>query len=414
MSLDLPTLFVVATCITALLGLFLIMLWMQDRSVRALGWWAMAYLFGGIAVMIWLLQPSATGMWSQDLASALLFLCCGLLWCGARAFHGRGISGLATAAGAVCWLVVTRIPDVALSGNARMIASSLIITVYVTLTAMELKRDRRRESASRRHAIVLAGLHGVVFLSPIVAQYAYPHAAGNFGEGFFALFALLTLLYVVGTAFIVVVMAKEQALALHKTAASTDPLTGLFNRRGFFENAQRLLDARLRKGVPISVLMFDLDHFKSINDRFGHDIGDETLRLFAATISSAMRSEDIIGRLGGEEFVAILPNGIASAIGIAQRVRLAFEAAAIEVAGHSLNATVSIGASEAITSADNIAQLLARADAALYRAKSSGRNRVVADAGPDAIQEAPPLAPEVTLRCNESAKTLSAFEPSGA
>ncbi len=407
MLLDLPTLFVVSTCVTALLGVFLVMLWIQDRSIRALGWWAVAYLIGGFAVLLWLLQPSMVGPWSQDLASALLFLACGMIWSGARMFHGRAVLGLAMAGGAVSWLVLTRVPAVAASGNARIVFSSLIITIYVTLTAIELKRERRLDQPSRRHALALAALHGGVFLSPIAAQYLFPRAAQGFGEGFFALFALLILLYVVGTAFIVVVMAKEHSLHVHKTAALTDPLTGLFNRRGFFENAQKLFHARLRKERPVSVLMFDLDHFKSINDRFGHDIGDEALRVFAATIGATMRSEDIVGRLGGEEFVAILPNGLDASISIAQRVRLAFQAAGLQIGEHSVNATVSIGAIEARPGEEAIAQLLTRADAALYRAKSEGRNRVVADLG-DSTPAAPPLVPDSLLHRSADSEPVSA------
>jgi diguanylate cyclase (GGDEF)-like protein len=241
---------------------------------------------------------------------------------------------------------------------------------------------------------MLGLLHGAIFLSPILAQYAFPHAAHGFGEGFFALFALLTLLYVVGTAFIVVVMTKEHTLHVHKTAAMTDPLTGLFNRRGFFDLAQKLLDMRARKGQTVSVLLFDLDHFKSVNDRFGHDIGDETLRVFSATIAASMRNEDIVGRLGGEEFVAILPNGIDPAVAIAQRLRGAFQAAGISIAGHPLHATVSIGAAELRPGEHRIEQLLTRADIALYRAKSGGRNRVVADIGLPEEESAPPIVPD--------------------
>ncbi len=394
MALDLPTLFVVSTCVTALLGLFLVMLWIQDRSVRALGWWALAYLLGGFAVLLWLLQPALTGDWTQELASALLFLACGMVWSGARMFHDRAVLGIPTAAGAILWLVVTRIPEVATSSDARVIISSLVITAYVTLTAIELKRERRREAVSRRHAIMLSILHGAVFLSPIFAQRAFPHATHEFGDGFFALFALLTLLYVVGTAFIVVVMAKEHTLHLHKTAAMTDPLTGLFNRRGFFDRAQKLLDRCARRGQPVSVLMFDLDHFKSINDRFGHDVGDEVLRVFAATVGATMRSEDIVGRLGGEEFVAILPNGIDPAVSVAQRVRLAFQAAALEISGNAVNGTASVGAAEMRPGEYRIEQLLTRADGALYRAKSNGRNRVIADIGLPGGDGDEPLVPD--------------------
>jgi len=154
--------------------------------------------------------------------------------------------------------------------------------------------------------------------------------------------------------------------------------------------------------------MFDLDHFKSINDRFGHDAGDDALRTFAATASSNMRGDDIIGRLGGEEFAAILPGRADTAFMVAERVRLAFEAAGVTIAGHDMNATVSIGAAESPAETANVAALLTRADEALYQAKTSGRNRVViASAAPmppatDQIPavSAPPLAPQSALAFN--------------
>jgi diguanylate cyclase (GGDEF)-like protein len=130
-----------------------------------------------------------------------------------------------------------------------------------------------------------------------------------------------------------------------------------------------------KKGAPVSVLMFDLDHFKSINDSYGHAVGDDALRLFASTVSSTMRANDVIARFGGEEFVAILPGSITDAVIAADRVRLAFEAAAIEVGERRLAATVSVGAASGAAMSD-IEQLIGNADAALYRAKLNGRNRV--------------------------------------
>jgi diguanylate cyclase (GGDEF)-like protein len=187
---------------------------------------------------------------------------------------------------------------------------------------------------------------------------------------------------------------------VHKTAAMTDYMTGLYNRRGFLDVAQRLIDTQKRKGEAVTVLMFDLDHFKSINDRFGHDAGDEALRAFAATASGSMRGDDIVGRLGGEEFAAILPGPAANAVMVAERVRAAFEQAGVTISGHAMNATVSIGAADAQADGVSVNALLARADRALYRAKSSGRNRVAVDGGAvdtgagAAAVAAPPLVPQ--------------------
>jgi len=188
-------------------------------------------------------------------------------------------------------------------------------------------------------------------------------------------FTLETIIYTVGTAFIMLLMVKDHHVHIYRSAATTDQLTGLLNRRGVLENALSVCGRQAKRGEPVSLLMFDLDHFKSINDRFGHAIGDETLRLFAAVASGSMRSSDIFARFGGEEFVAMLPCSLADAATAAQRVRSAFQAAAGTVAGAPLAATVSVGAGGAELCPD-LAALLSAADRALYRAKANGRNRV--------------------------------------
>lgn len=393
MPLDIPTLFIVSICVTGLLGIFLLVLWIQDRSTRALGWWAAAYLIGGFAVALWLVQPLFSASWPNEIASSLLFISCGMIWNGARMFHGRPVLPLALVTGAIVWLMTFRLPIVAEWGSARVVLSSIIITIYIVLTAIELKRERRKPQSAHRHAILMPILHGAVFLSPILTTHFFSDAAQDFGEGWFALFALLTLLYVVGTAFIVVVMAQERSMLVHKTAALTDPLTGFCNRRGFFERADKIIELHARRREPVSVLMFDLDHFKSINDRYGHAVGDEVLRVFAATASGNMRADDTVGRLGGEEFAAILSGTVEAAATVAHRVRMAFEVAGTRIAGIPVGATVSVGVASMSASGSDIHELLIRADAALYRAKTSGRNRVAADGGPPATS-APPLVPE--------------------
>jgi diguanylate cyclase (GGDEF)-like protein len=168
----------------------------------------------------------------------------------------------------------------------------------------------------------------------------------------------------------------------------------MFNRRGFLDAAEKLIHTQRKLGQPVSVMMFDLDYFKSINDRFGHDVGDEALQAFAATASSSMRIHDIIGRLGGEEFAAILPGGTDTATLVAERVRANFELRGAEIGGHIMNATVSIGIAESLPDVANVGVLLSRADRALYAAKASGRNRFCTERDArTAPAEAPPLVP---------------------
>jgi diguanylate cyclase (GGDEF)-like protein len=311
------------------------------------------------------------------IANALLFVACGMMWNAARVFHGRAVLVSALMGGAGVWLLACTFTDFAQWPAARIVLSSAIVAGYTFTTAIELSRERRKNLRRRWPAIFVPMLHGSIFLFPIPLASLLPADGGTvtLATGWVALFVLEMTLYAVGTAFIVLVLASERTMRVHKEAAVTDELTGILNRRGVLQAAQGLIARQTEKREAVSALMFDLDHFKAINDRFGHAIGDKALHLFAATAAVSMRASDIVGRFGGEEFVALLPGNIADAKVVAERVRKAFETAAVTVAGCDLNATVSIGAAAGEPGTDIVA-LLAAADAALYRAKANGRNRV--------------------------------------
>jgi diguanylate cyclase (GGDEF)-like protein len=375
-ALDVTTLIISGTCITLLLGLLLLSAWAQER-IRALAWWGTAYLLGGFSVAVWSIENLLSPPLPFGSANALLFLSCGMIWAAARIFHGRPVLWAAMGAGALVWLAACTMADFVQSAPARIVLSSLVVSAYTFLTAAELWRERRKSVLRRWPAIFVPILHGAVFLIPIPLASLMPAERGlvSLAGGWIAVFALETMLYVVGTAFIVLVLAKERSLRAQRHAAFTDELTGALNRRGFFTAAQPLVANQTKSGEPVSVLMFDLDHFKAINDRFGHAAGDETLKLFAAISGSGMRSSDIFARFGGEEFVAMLPCPLIDATVAAERIRLAFQAAAGVVGGYPLAATVSVGAVSAALCTD-VAGLLTAADQALYRAKAKGRNRV--------------------------------------
>ena len=386
MIFDQTTLFTVATSITGLLGVFLLVLWLQERSMRALAWWGSAYLLGAFAVTLWGEQARYSFM-TPELPNALLFVACGMIWNGARLFQGRAVLPGGLFAGAVVWLIATQYEGFAASDHARTVLSSLVIALYAFLTAFELRRERRRSLARRWFWIAIPLLHATVFLAPIAQIVLLPTAVSP--DRLFALFAFETVTYVVGTAFVIVVMAKERVAQVHKTAAMTDLLTGLFNRGAFLDAAHRLMAEQAKKHQPISALLFDLDTFKSINDRFGHAVGDETLKVFASIASARMRASDVLGRIGGEEFAAILPGDAAEAGLVAERLRLAFQAAGVVISDHRIGATVSVGVATA-TAPVHLDTLLAHADAALYRAKHNGRNRVEFGDGASAMPAAGP------------------------
>ena len=176
------------------------------------------------------------------------------------------------------------------------------------------------------------------------------------------------------------------ALEELRQASLTDYLTGAANRKHLFHEGPRLVDVARRGGLPVSVLMFDLDHFKRVNDTHGHAAGDAVLKAFAALLHGSLRKSDLFARFGGEEFVVVAPNaGAVAAKELAERIRSAVELLAVPVDGASIAFTVSIGVATLEPKGDEgdppdpldpLAALLGRADEALYAAKSAGRNRV--------------------------------------
>ena len=163
-----------------------------------------------------------------------------------------------------------------------------------------------------------------------------------------------------------------------ETLATTDPLTRLPNRRYFMLAMEKELARIQRTGHVACLLMFDLDHFKRINDRYGHAVGDAVLNLFANLLRENLRQMDVPGRIGGEEFVALLPETDRDGgLAIAERLRTALEVTGLDVAGERVKVSVSIGCAEILPGDISVDAALVRADRALYQAKSSGRNRVV-------------------------------------
>lgn len=159
--------------------------------------------------------------------------------------------------------------------------------------------------------------------------------------------------------------------------ATTDHLTGLLNRRAFLEGMEREIYRARRHGLPLALIMFDVDHFKRINDSHGHPAGDEVLRRIAATCRRLLRDEDLVGRLGGEEFaVALVQPPMEAAAAVAERLRQSIEAQAIEFGGRPVPVTISLGFAELGNGIDTADQLVSQADACLYAAKREGRNRV--------------------------------------
>lgn len=380
MNLDVNTLFMVTIYVEAILGLLLLFAWAQNLAIRAVAWWGFAHLIRAASIFLFGMYGSTPDFIAIDLANALLFTAFAVTWTGARVFDGRPVEPVYLVTGAVLWLLVCRLPVLADAVEARTFIASAIITTYTWLTAWEFWRGRSEQLVSRWPAIFMLFAHGALFLlrTPLVAMLPYQVTDHKmFGSVWLTVLSFEALLFTISIAFILLAMAKERTELRHRTAAMVDPLTGIANRRAFLQEAAALTKRHSGSPRPTAVMLVDLDHFKSINDRFGHALGDRVLEIFTSAATESIRASDLIGRIGGEEFAAILYDTSAEkALEVAEQIRDSFAHASQQVDGRPVSATVSIGIVHSEAAVLDVAELLAQADQALYFAKENGRNRV--------------------------------------
>lgn len=376
MSFDTSTLYVFATMVAGMLGAMLVFFGRQE-NIPALKWWGTAYLLGAASVAIWTIGGSKLGVPLTLALNAVGFAACGMVWNASRVFHGRKPNLPGLVFGAIAWVgtVLTLPPE---DSALRLTIGAAIVAIYAALTASELWNERRRAMQKRWPTIAVPVLHGCVLMLPILLGDLLRSHDETFSTSIWVTaFSIELVLYAIGTVFVIFMLVSDRAVTVHKTAASVDPLTGMFNRRGFAEACSRVIEREAKAGRPVTVMICDIDYFKSINDRFGHPAGDEILKLFATVVSTNVRISDLSGRVGGEEFAALLPCSLEEGVLVAERVREAFEASGITCEEGPVDTTVSIGVAGGPAGTE-LEVLLAAADTALYQAKRSGRNRVEA------------------------------------
>jgi diguanylate cyclase (GGDEF)-like protein len=257
---------------------------------------------------------------------------------------------------------------------------SLIVgSAYFLAAAASLARGRKERLTARVPLIVFIVVQAAFYL--IGTYSTFSGSTGQDGvPSIMSLFGLIyfeSIIFALGTSVFILALIKERNEAAGMAAARTDSLTGIANRAAFMETAQRLLERCRRDGAPVSVMMFDLDRFKAVNDKHGHAVGDAVIRKFCELAAGALRPTDVFGRLGGEEFAVVLPgSSIEAAFARAERIRASFAASCRFVEKQQVEATVSCGLAVSLKADESLSALLKESDTALYLAKAEGRNRV--------------------------------------
>jgi diguanylate cyclase (GGDEF)-like protein len=378
MHLDIVTLLAAGSFVAALSGFLLAGAWIYIRVAPALLWWAAANYVFAIGIGFLTYGTAAGAVWALAAGGMLASVSPALVWAGTRTFVHRPVWVPLLIASTVAWLAV----GAASSGDGAHkllnIVGFVIWIAYLLASNWELWRARAEPLTSRWPLMAMFSLHALIFCGGIYDFMSQKMEANTVPplDSWFGLIHFETLVYVIATALLMVVMCKERSELGYIKAARIDALTGIANRGAFFAGAERLLDRCRASDSPLSVIVFDLDRFKSINDTHGHAVGDRVLRMFVDSARDVLRPNDFFGRYGGEEFAVVLPGAtVETAYVIADRVRYAFAESCREVDGMQLYATVSAGVAAASLSAGFNAVLKA-ADRAMYRAKNRGRNRV--------------------------------------
>src|ERR1041385_4009377 len=272
MTLDLHTLFLVTIYVEAILGLLLLFVWAQNLALRAVCWWGFAHLLRLASIALFGMYGQVPDLISVDLANALLFTAFAVTWTGARVFDGRPVEPVYLVTGAVLWLLICRLPVLSDAITLRALIASAIITAYTWLTAYEFWRGRSEQLVSRWPAIFMLFAHGALYLlrTPLISVLPFAPENSMYGSVWLTVLSFEALLFTISVAFILLAMAKERTELRHRNAALLDPLTGIANRRSFLADANLLAKRHHANPHPTAVLLIDLDHFKSINDRFGH------------------------------------------------------------------------------------------------------------------------------------------------
>ena len=379
MQLDSFTILVAGCSLLVLLGALFVFLWLRDRAAPWLLWWGIPFICSGAALTLYMRPGWDTEFLSISLGNAMRIFAVGCLWQGLRVFQHRRPALWSLAAICAVWIALCFHPAFLTAMAMRIAVVSLLNGGICLLAAYELWRDRDERLPSRWPTIlVLLSFATLMFVRVAIVNIApFPVGALPLDPAWLGIFMWVTFGHATFAAVLVIAMTKERREAEQRNFALSDPLTGLFNRRAFADYAAQLSRRSPGAQHSMALLVLDLDHFKQVNDRFGHEVGDRMLRAFAEIAERCTRPSDRLYRMGGEEFCFVMPdtNGT-EAIALAERLRMNFEAAELPTDTGPAKATVSIGIAATHYAVD-LDVLLAAADAAVYEAKARGRNRIV-------------------------------------
>ncbi|GGA59072.1 GGDEF domain-containing protein [Nitratireductor aestuarii] len=375
MGFDPSTLFFAAGISAVALALTMFGAWLQNRlDVFLIGWMLGMSSLGAGAVIYSAYPPQPVVILICLTLQTVGFVS---VYLSARLFTGTPVHWRIAIILALAAVAAVIVPISSGRDGVGVAIFNVIAAVLLFLCAQEYWRAREQSPLS---IVALSGLYAIAGVSFLACglvliyerQWQLVGRPANWAESFNA---VVSIAGITGIGALSLGLNHSRMASRLSKEAATDALTGLMNRRALFSN---FVANRLRPGD--AVIVFDLDRFKSINDRYGHRAGDITLHQFAEELRSNARPQDLVARLGGEEFVLVMRQvSVAEATATAERIRAAFSATPLKVNDTAVLVTASAGVAFAVSEDDDFEHVMHRADLALYRAKNSGRDRVLTE-----------------------------------
>lgn len=379
--LDARTLIIVTSVTLSVTTIAIIVSWYVNRRMPCAKHWAISYFLLSLGTILQSNQGQLTPYLSIALANMLIASGFYWAWMGVRLFQRRENHPFLNY---FLLLIVLASAHIILGLTAegliaRTILMSSMLGLLSYLITIELLKDKKALSLSDLIAAAVYGLLGSMFALRALTAGLLPGVGDLMSGGeHTAITYLVAIVFNILIAFSYVLMLSERLNRQLQNMADTDVLTGLLSRRAFIDRMNRILSRAQRNNAPLSFLVLDIDNFKKINDTYGHFAGDELLKKYADVMKGCLRTEDIIGRLGGEEFaIAISHIDDADVVKIADRLRSKIEKVSVMSNGRPVATTISIGIADLSQNNNSYETLFREADAALYRAKALGRNLIV-------------------------------------
>ncbi len=388
--LDIRTMIACAGAVVAILAMFMLLYRFSQKTYPGFGLWTLSCVLGTAGFILLSLRGVVPDLVSISLGNIVIASVSVIRANAFRSFFSiapwRYTAAVLLGATGIWVVVFQSLADIPSLRNVGLTMALLICLVFILHA---LARGFRSVRSPLYPAMALLY---VVFTTLMIVRAAVwlanpDHYSLLQPTLLNVVFFLMAIVFDIGWSFLFLMFntdrqARELTALNGRLAelAAKDPLTGLYNRRTFFERAETEFRRRNRYGGAIAMIMADLDLFKNINDSHGHGVGDAALVHVSSILSREARCMDVVARYGGEEFIILLPQtGLSPAAGVAERIRRAVESAVLKYADLELRFTMSFGVAVSAEGQTSVDDLVRCADAALYRAKKSGRNAVITD-----------------------------------